>query len=491
MNFQIKLSRYLAAGAAIALAFFWNPAAEAQPAGLPGATITVNSLGDNNVIVFPGDPLPCTLRDAIQAANTNKAVRGCAAGMAPHLVSATPLRIDFIDRIVFNVGTGTPRIQLRSGLPWITEEVTIDGATGGATRIELSGNQILSFGFTVNGLTVTGTYATLKSLVVNGFSGNGLALTHLDGDGLVVVTPAKPERPPLDPGSLPGDPCGPQAFPADPSQCPPPGGPDDGHSTVGGFSGGGNTVLDCLIGTDATGTKAVLNGWGTTDTAGVAVLSPGNTIGGTAPGARNVISGNRGRGVLLDGRNNHVIGNLIGIGLTGVALGNQLDGIFVAGGRFANADGEIRGNTIANNSGDGVDAGYNSVSILSNSIYANGGLGIERAEAGVTSNDPRGTTSRPPNYPLLQASAVSIPIGTTVFGQLTQLSPNPILVELFYSPSCDPSLHGEGASFLGSTLVSPGVGVSFQITFRGLLLRGFFTATATTANGTSEFSACL
>jgi titin len=139
-----------------------------------------------------------------------------------------------------------------------------------------------------------------------------------------------------------------------------------------------------------------------------------------------------------------------------------------------------------------VDAGYNIISILSNSIYANGGLGIERAEAGVTPNDPRGTTSRPPNYPLLQASAVSIPLGTTVFGQLTQISPNPILVELFYSPSCDPSLHGEGATFLGSTLVThPGVGVPFQITFRGLLLRGFFTATATTANGTSEFSACL
>src|SRR3954453_9433933 len=116
MKLPLELSRHLAGFAAV-LAFTCLPAAQAQPAGTPGATIVVNSLADGNVVVFPGDPLPCTLRDAIRAANTNLAVGGCPAGMAPHFVSASPLRIDFIDRIVFNVGTGTPRIQLRTGLP--------------------------------------------------------------------------------------------------------------------------------------------------------------------------------------------------------------------------------------------------------------------------------------------------------------------------------------------------------------------------------------
>jgi CSLREA domain-containing protein len=491
MKLPLELSRHLAGFAAV-LAFTCLPAAQAQPAGTPGATIVVNSLADGNVIVFPGDPLPCTLRDAIQAANTNRAVRGCVAGLSPHYVSASPLRIDFVDRIVFSAGTGTPRIQLQSGLPKITEAVTIDGATGGATRIEIAGSHIPFFGFPVSGLVVTGTDATLKSLVINGFRGHGIALTHDDVSGLAVTEPPSPERPAFQPGSLPGDPCGPRAFPADPNQCPPAGGSSGGVPPVpGDLSGGGNTVLDCLIGTDATGTKIVGNGDGTAATAGIAILSPGNLIGGTARGAGNLISGHRGRGVLFDGRNNKVSGNSIGTLSNGVVVGNQLDGVFVAGGQYATADGEIRSNTIAGNGGNGVDAGYNNVAILSNRIFANGGLGIERAEAGVTANDPTGLRTRPPNVPLLQASTATFPAGTTIFGQIMQSSPGPITLEFFYSPSCDPSGNGEGSSFIGSTTVAGGRPTLFQFQTSNIFLQGSFTATATTASGTSELSACL
>jgi len=438
------------------LAFTGLPALQAQPAGSPGTTITVNSLGDGNVIVFPGDPLPCTLRDAIRAANTNLAVGGCPAGMAPHFVSASPLRIDFIDRIVFNVGTGTPRIQLRTGLPTVTEAVTIDGATGGATRVEIAGNQILSFFGPVHGLIVTGTYATLKSLVVNGFTGHGVALTRLDANGQIVVAPDNSTLPPSNTG------------------------------------GGGNTVLDCLIGTDAAGASAAPNGSGTTAAAGVAIFSPGNTVGGTGAGARNVISGNRGYGVLIDGVNNRLTGNFIGTGLSSsVSLANQFDGVFVAGGAFSNASGEIRENTIANNGGDGVEGGFNVISILSNRIYSNGGLGIERAALGVTANDPTGSRTRPPNFPILQASTASILGGTTIFGQITQFSTSPITLQFFYSTTCDPSGNGEGASYIGSITVNGGTPTLFQFNTRSLFLKGYFTATATTALGTSEFSACL
>lgn len=491
MNSRIRQLRHLAAALATVLTFTQAPAAEAQPPGLPGTTITVNSLADGNVVVWPGDPLPCTLRDAIRAANTNQAAGGCPAGMAPRYVSANPLRIDFIDRIVFNVGTGTPKIQLRWGLPAITEEVTIDGATGKATRIEIAGNQILSF-YPVHGVLVTGTFATLKSLVVNGFSGHGIALTHVDGDGIIIVTPDKPERPEPGPGE-PGDPCGPDAFPSDPSQCPGPGGdPDDDVSSIGEGGGGGNTVLNCLIGTDATGSRAVPNGTGMTGAAGIALLSPGNVIGGTAAGARNVISGNRGYGVLLDGRNNTVTGNFIGTGgSSSMAIPNQLDGVYVAGGQFANATGEIRENTIANNVGDGVDAGYNAIAILSNRIYANGGLGIERGEVGVTANDPTGFRTRPPSFPLLQTSTMSFLGGTTIFGQITQRPATPITLQFFYSTTCDPSGNGEGASYIGSITVNGGTPTFFQFTTPSIFFKGSFTATATTAHGTSEFSACL
>ena len=478
-------------GAALVAALAWVPSqAMAQPSGTPGTTITVNSLGDGFIVTLPGQPLPCQLRDAIQAANTNKAVGGCPAGVAPHVVSASPLRVDGIDRIVFSVGTGTPRIQLRTGLPAITEAVTIDGATGGATRIEVAGGQIFSLG-AVHGFLVTGTYSTFKSLVINGFRGNGIVLSQLDGSGIVIVTPSKPERPEDVSGSLPGDPCGPSAFPSDPSQCPPPGGfPGDDTTTIGSTGGGGHTVIDCLIGTDATGSKAVPNGLGTADSAGVVALTSGNVIGGTVPASRNVIAGNAGHGILLDGRNNKVFGNSIGVGLGGQSLGNQLDGVFVAGGQFAGATCEVRSNTIIANGGDGVDAGYNQCSILSNSISLNGGLGIERAEPGVTANDP--ARRRPPNTPELVASRFTFPSGTVIAGQLTQVASQPVTVEIFYSPTCDPTGHGEGKSFAASVLVNPGTRVAFLATDRVIRIGGgFYTATATTVDGTSEFSACL
>lgn len=479
-----------------ALAFVPAPQAEAQI--VTGTTITVSSVSDGFIINPPGQPPPpppCRLRDAIQAANTNLAVGGCPAGRRPRVVSANPLRVEDVDRIVFNVGTGTPDIVLRNSLPVITEAVTIDGATGGATRVEISGENIFSL-FPIHGITVTGTFTTLKSLVVNGFSGNGILLTEEDGDGIIIVEPARPERPDdLDGGF---DPCGPDAFPSDPSQCPPPGGPDDDVIIIGGVGGGSHTIVDCLVGTNAAGTAAVPNGWRLADSAGIMVLNSGNTIGGANSNQGNVISGNRGHGVMLQGRNNHLINNKIGTGIsTSTALGNDLDGIFVTGGQFANATCEILGNTIFYNDGDGVDAGFNICTILANRISSNGELGIERAEDGVTPNDPAGTMfRRPPNFPeIWRVTSSFFPLQrTTISGVIHQQSPDPITVELFYNSSCDPSGNGEGASYLGSTTVigspSSTQPAAFTFSINRIFLAGYYTATATTERGTSEFSVC-
>src|SRR5262249_1270837 len=100
---------------------------------------------------------------------------------------------------------------------------------------------------------------------------------------------------------------------------------------------------------------------------GVGVRSEGgfpaalaNIIGGSAPGARNVISGNRGSGVYLynDGASgNFVQGNYIGVDMSGTfAISNTADGISM----FASLTNTIGGT----NSGEG------------NLISANGQAGI-------------------------------------------------------------------------------------------------------------------
>ena len=74
-----------------------------------------------------------------------------------------------------------------------------------------------------------------------------------------------------------------------------------------------------FIGTNVNGTSAVGNG-----ESGV-VISGGSdiTLGGTTASARNVISGNTGSGVALEGDQNLVLGNFIGTDVNGTsALGN-------------------------------------------------------------------------------------------------------------------------------------------------------------------------
>jgi hypothetical protein len=466
--------------------------AAAQPAGMPGTTIVVNTTTDLNVIPFPPAPPPCRLRDAIVAANENRAVGGCKAGVAPRIRSASPLVIDGIDQIVFNVGAGTPKIVLRAGLPNITEAVTINGATGGATRVEVNGANIWSYFGPVHGFVITGTDTTLKNLVVNSFSGSGIVLAKLDGEGIVIVTPGRPERP--EPG-LEGGPCGPSSYPADPDQCKLPGGnPDDDVVVIGETGGGGHNVFGCLIGTDSAGKAALPNGDGTGETAGIVVLTAGNAIGGPAKEQRNLISGNEGHGVLIDGVNNRAENNLIGTDVDGrFALPNDLDGVFVAGGRFANASCVVTGNTIALNRGNGVSGGFNRCTVLSNRIYENGLLGIDMGDSGLTLNDANGFLA-PVNFPVITSVTTQFDplfgVRTTIQGTVTHQNLGTVRVQLFQAWSCDPSGHGEGDAFLGETSVGGSGTRNFTINLRGLLFNSDLTATATVADRTSEFSAC-
>lgn len=241
-------------------------------------------------------------------------------------------------------------------------------------------------------------------------------------------------------------------------------------------------------------------------------------IGGTEPGAGNLISGNTGLGVWIRGssghfsRRNSVRGNLIGTDVTGIQpLQNGRYGVVL--GAFASENligGPDDGgaNTIAFNGSSAP--GYESTggivlaivscernAILSNSIFANGGLGIDLAGDGVTPNDAGDAdegSNNLQNFPTL-TSVGSCGASTLIQGTLDSTPDETFQVELFVSATADPSGHGEGESFLGRVSVTTdgsGTG-SFQLPLATGLPNGtMVTATATNEGGsTSEFSAAV
>jgi parallel beta-helix repeat protein len=116
-------------------------------------------------------------------------------------------------------------------------------------------------------------------------------------------------------------------------------------------TGGNNQIIGDFIGMDVTGTVAEGNGMG------VVAYGTGNTIGGTAPVARNVIGGNADFGVWLRNNGNVVEGNYLGTDHTGTkAFGNtvgvQDDWSNTIGGSASGA-----GNVISGNGLDGIRTG--------------------------------------------------------------------------------------------------------------------------------------
>ena len=112
----------------------------------------------------------------------------------------------------------------------------------------------------------------------------------------------------------------------------------------------GNHVEGNYIGTNATGTSAIPNG-----SHGVLIADgTGNVVGGTTPDTRNLISGNSGDGVDISGpASGHTVqGNLIGINAAGTAaIANTLNGVSIenspnntVGGTAAGAGNVISGN---------------------------------------------------------------------------------------------------------------------------------------------------
>ena len=236
--------------------------------------------------------------------------------------------------------------------------------------------------------------------------------------------------------------------------------------------GSSDTVQGNFIGTDITGTIALgnpnaglnLNGGVSGNLIGGLATTPG-----TPPG--NLISGNAGNyGVIVGNAasGNLIQGNIIGADITGTQSLGNLGGIQINGpGNTVGGTASDAGNIIAfngtmcaspNDIGVAV-TGDNSINnaILGNSIFSNGGLGIDLIAAGdsgcdITANDHCDIDTGPndlQNYPVI-TSVVSGGGNTSIQGTLDSVANTMFRVEFFDNPRCHSSGFGQGQTFIGS-----------------------------------------
>ena len=151
-----------------------------------------------------------------------------------------------------------------------------------------------------------------------------------------------------------------------------------------------NLVEGNFIGTDASGTSAVPNGW-----TGLTIFSgaTSNTIGGTSPGARNILSGNSSYGLVVSdpGTSENLIqGNYFGLAASGTAPLPNYTGVLITSSATNNTLGGASAtarNVISGNNGSGIEISYSAAANFIQGNYlgtdptganalANGGEGI-------------------------------------------------------------------------------------------------------------------
>jgi hypothetical protein len=270
-----------------------------------------------------------------------------------------------------------------------------------------------------------------------------------------------------------------------------------GTSGIGIWGCISSTIEGNYIGTDITGNVPL-------DFPGDGIQSAGsnNVIGGTAPGAGNVIANCFLANVyLVSGATGNVVeGNFIGTNPAGTrALGYNGVGVLLSDGSSNNTIGGTApgaGNVIAFNGGAGVavvEAASTGNSIRGNAIHDNGGLGIDLGNDGVTPNGPPPRTgpNNLQNFPTLQVAGL-VAGGTGVVGGLDALPATVYTIDFYANAAADPSGHGQGQTYLGATTVTtdPSGHAAFALLLPAVAPGSVITATATDpAGNTSEFAA--
>jgi CSLREA domain-containing protein len=326
-----------------------------RPTVSAATTFTVNSTGDgadSNLTdgVCNDGSGSCTLRAAIEQAN---AVAGS-------------------DTINFGIGSGVKTIVQTSDFPIISDPVVIDGTTqpgfAGTPIMEINGNGS-NRNTNRSGFFITAGSSTLRGLVINRVNNAAIALVtnggnHIEGNfigtdvtgnlrlpnsvGLIVNTSLN---------TVGGVTAGTRNVIS--------GNNGTGiEFNVGGITG--NIIEGNYIGVNAAGTAQLGN-----SSQGIRLTGSGNTIGGTAAGAGNVISGNFSGGIEIGGQMTTVQGNFIGTNAAGTAV-------------IPNSDRGIRVFNSSNNVIGGTSAGARNV------ISGNFAAGISIEESGSTGNVVQG-----------------------------------------------------------------------------------------------------
>ena len=250
----------------------------------------------------------------------------------------------------------------------------------------------------------------------------------------------------------------------------------------------GNVVQGNLIGTDATGTTALPNG-----SQDVLIIqgATNNLIGGTDPGAGNVIAASAKEGVAIKdvGTTGNVVqGNFIGTDASATFnLGNSRDGVHLidASDNTIGGTDPGAGNVIAYSGNDGVlvETGTGDA-IQGNVIFASSHLGIELKSNG---NNLQA-------FPVL-TSGTTDGSSTTIQGTLQSAPDSTFTLEFFVNTVCNPSGYGEGEQVLGTWTVNTddaGAATFTAVFAVGVSPGQFLSATATDLGGnTSQFAQCL
>jgi hypothetical protein len=469
------------------------------------ASIAATLPPDRSVVTNTNDSGPGSLRDAIDYSNSQciaavRSKRAAGSAVAPRLAAGAG--------ITFNIpGAGVHTIQPLSALSSINcDGVLVDGfsqpgsspnnsATGdNATRlIEINGALAPSG---ANGLQIAGGAVIVRGLIINDFGG---------GAGIEVATPSFYPIPQIVGNVLGTDATGSvrkknsygvrndveasgiiigTAAAADRNII---SGNDVGVSLA---AGDGTTIVNNYIGLNAAGNAAQANDSGVIVSGGTNLQVLGN-----------VISGNFGSGISVNGTSNGIYRtNKIGTDASGTSpVPNGASGIdFVSASASGFVGGLGAGNVIAFNASHGVRViSATGIGIQGNSIFANGGNGID-LNAGIPINDSCDVdagANNLQNYPQIDLVVMNSLSSAKFTVTFDGAAGSTFRLEFFKNLSTDNASNRAGRTFIGTTNVTAPASPSCRQTLTFDLPVALFpgdlvtaTATDTERNDTSMFS---